>query len=95
MMSRVDTHMNDTIRLPEEGDEMIDTGTPEDKIVTVIEVADETASEYHIESLDMTVAEYNRCDEDTPVIMAHYGGRNEKPYAFPLSRLQWPEEDDG
>lgn len=77
----------------EPGDELIDTGLDEEKLVEVVEVADETAGEYIIPGLDQSVAEYNGTPPGEPVIIAHYNDRGRNEYAFPLSRLEVPKEE--
>lgn len=85
--------------LPEFGDVLHVKGTdanPDSGGEVVVQaVADEAAGEYDIPGLGQTVAEYNGCDEDEAVIEAVYTGDSigpPKTYAFPISRLEVPED---
>ncbi len=79
----------------EPGDELIDKGLEDgEKVVEVVEIADETAGEYMIPGLDQSVAEYNGTPPGEPVVIAHYNDRGKNEYAFPLSRLEVPQDED-
>lgn len=67
-----------------------------EKIVEVVRIADKLSDDYEIEELpgNPTVAECNDSPPGEPVVIAHYNDRGRKEYAFPLSRLEVPNNED-